>query len=66
MKREEIDHAKEMIKDMLDQVSNLYYDVLASRDEFEEDSEEYAMIDDALDAVKDASDCLDNALDYLY
>ena len=65
MKREEIDKVKEQIKDMMDMVSNLYYDVLASRDEFEEDDEEYAMIDDALDAVKDASDCLDNALDYL-
>ena len=65
MGRNEIDHVKEQIKDMMDMVSNLYYDVLASRDEFEEDDEEYFMLDDALDDIKGASDCLDNAIDEL-
>lgn len=62
MKRDEIDHAKEMIKDMMDIVSNLYYDVLGSRDEFETDSDEWDKVDRAMDCIKDASDCLDNAL----
>jgi len=62
MKREEIDHVKEQIKDMMDMVSNLYYDVLGSRDEFYEDSEEWNKIDRAMDSIRDASDCLDNAL----
>lgn len=62
MKREEIDHVKEQIKDMMDMVSNLYYDVLGSRDEFYEDSEEWNKIDSAMDSIRDASDCLDNAL----
>lgn len=62
MKREEIDHVKEQIKDMMDMVSNLYYDVLGSRDEFYEDSYEWSKIDSAMDCIRDASDCLDNAL----
>lgn len=62
MRREEIDHVKEQIKDMMDMVSNLYYDVLGSRDEFYEDSEEWNKIDSAMDSIRDASDCLDNAL----
>jgi len=66
MGRNEIDHVKEQIKDMMDMVSNLYYDVLASRDELEEDSDEWSKIDSAMDCIRDASDCLDNALDYLY
>jgi len=66
MGRNEIDHAKEQIKDMMDMVSNLYYDVLGSRDEFEEASDEWSRIDMAMDCIKEAADCLDNALDYLY
>lgn len=62
MRREEIDHVKEQIKDMMDMVSNLYYDVLGSRDEFYEDSEEWNKIDSAMDSIRDASDCLDNAI----
>ena len=62
MRRKEIDHVKEQIKDMMDMVSNLYYDVLGSRDEFYEDSEEWNKIDSAMDSIRDASDCLDNAL----
>jgi archaellum component FlaC len=62
MGRNEIDHVKEQIKDMMDMVSNLYYDVLGSRDEFYEDSEEWNKIDNAMDSIRDASDCLDNAL----
>ena len=62
MRREEIDHVKEQIKDMMDMVSNLYYGVLGSRDEFYEDSEEWNKIDSAMDSIRDASDCLDNAL----
>ena len=62
MKREEIDHVKKQIKDMMDMVSNLYYDVLGSRDEFETDSDEWDKIDSAMDSIRDASDCLDNAL----
>ena len=65
MKREEIDHVKEQIKDMMDMVSNLYYDVLGSRDEFYEDSEEWDKIDRAMDSIKDASDNLDSAVDEL-
>lgn len=66
MGRNEIDHVKEQIKDMRDMVSNLYYDVLASRDEFEEGTEDHTKIDEAMDCIKEAADCLDNALDYLY
>ena len=66
MKREEIDHVKEQIKDMMGMVSNLYYDVLGSRDEFEEASDEWSRINMAMDCIKEAADCLDNALDYLY
>lgn len=62
MGRNEIDRVKEQIKDMMDMVSNLYYDVLASRDELEEDSDEWSKIDSAMDCIRDASDCLDNAL----
>lgn len=65
MKREEIDHVKEQIKDMMDMVSNLYYDVLGSRDEFYEDSEEWDKIDRAMDSIKDASDNLESAIDEL-
>ena len=66
MGRNEIDHVKEQIKDMRDMVSNLYYDVLGSRDEFEEGTEDYTKIDEAMDCIKEAADCIDNALDYLY
>ena len=65
MRREEIDHVKEQIKDMMDMVSNLYYDVLGSRDEFYEDSEEWFKIDDAMDYIKDACDSLESAIDEL-
>jgi hypothetical protein len=65
MKREEIDHVKEQIKDMMDMVSNLYYDVLGSRDEFYEDSEEWNKIDRAMDSIIDASDNLDSAVNEL-
>ncbi len=66
MGRNEIDHVKEQIKDMRDMVSNLYYDILGSQDEFEEASDEWSRIDSAMDCIKEAADCLDNALDYLY
>lgn len=65
MRRDEIDHVKEQIKDMMDIVSNLYYDVLGSRDEFYEDSEEWNKIDSAMDSIKDASDNLESAIDEL-
>lgn len=65
MRREEIDHVKEQIKDMMDMVSNLYYDVLGSRDEFYEDSEEWDKIDRAMDAIKSAADELESGRDEL-
>jgi len=65
MRREEIDHVKEQIKDMMDMVSNLYYDALAERDNFEEGSEEWDKIDRAMDSIKDASDNLESAIEEL-
>ena len=65
MGRNEIDHVKEQIKDMMDMVSNLYYDVLGSRDEFYEDSEEWSKIDRAMDAIKSAADELESGRDEL-
>lgn len=65
MKREEIDNLLEQIKDMSDAISNLYYDALAERDNFEEGSEEWDKIDRAMDSIKDASDNLESAIDEL-
>ena len=65
MRREEIENLMEQIRDMSDQISNLYYDALAERDNFEEGSEEWDKIDRAMDSIKDASDNLESAIDEL-
>ena len=65
MKREEIDNLLEQIKDMRDQISNLYYDALFAKNEFDTDSEEWEKIDNAMDCIKDASDNLESAIDEL-
>ncbi len=65
MRREEIDNLLEQIRDMRDQISNLYYDALSSKNEFDADSEEWDKIDRAMDAIKDASDNLESAIDEL-
>lgn len=63
MNREVLDSLMESIRDMSDQISNLYYDALAERDNFEEGSEEWDKIDRAMDSIKDASDNLESAID---
>lgn len=65
MKNEEIQALLEQIKDMRDQISNLYYDALSTKNEFDAGSEEWFKIDDAMDYIKDASDNLDSAIDEL-
>jgi methyl-accepting chemotaxis protein len=65
MNREVLDGLMESIRDMSDQISNLYYDALAERDNFEEGSEEWDRIDRAMDSIKDASDNLESAIDEL-
>ena len=65
MNREVLDGLMESIRDMSDQISNLYYDALAERDNFEEGSEEWDKIDRAMDSIKDASDNLESAVDEL-
>ena len=65
MKREEIDNLLEKIKDMRDQISNLYYDALDCKNEFDTDSEEWDKIDNAMDCIRDASDNLESAVDEL-
>lgn len=65
MNREVLDGLMESIRDMSDQISNLYYDVLAERDNFEEGSEEWDKIDRAMDAIKSAADELESGRDEL-
>jgi hypothetical protein len=65
MNREVLDSLMESIRDMSDAISNLYYDALAERDNFEEGSEEWDKIDRAMDSIKDASDNLESAIDEL-
>jgi hypothetical protein len=65
MNREVLDSLMESIRDMSDQISNLYYDALAERDNFEEGSEEWDMIDRAMDAIKSAADELESGRDEL-
>ena len=65
MRREEIENLMEQIRDMSDQISNLYYDALAERDNFEEGSEEWDKIDRAMDAIKSATDELESGRDEL-
>ena len=56
MRREEIKNLMEQIKDMRNQIRNLYYDALSTKNEFDTDSEEWDKIDRAMDSIKDASD----------
>ena len=65
MRREEIDNLLEQIRDMRDQISNLYYDALSSKNEFEEGSEEWDKVDRAMDSIKDASGNLESAISEL-
>ena len=65
MNREVLDSLMESIRDMSDQISNLYYDALAERDNFEEGSEEWDKIDRAMDSIIDASDNLESGRDEL-
>ncbi len=65
MRNAEIDNLLEQIKDMRDQVNNLYNDALSTRNEFDTDSEEWGKIDRAMDSIIDASDNLDSAVDEL-
>ena len=65
MRNAEIDNLLEQIKDMRDQISNLYYDALSTKNEFDTDSEEWDKIDRAMDSIKDASDNLESAIDEL-
>ncbi len=65
MRNTEIDNLLEQIKDMRDQISNLYYDALSAKNEFDTDSEEWDKIDNAMDYIKDASDNLEGAISEL-
>jgi len=65
MRNTEIDNLLEQIKDMRDQVSNLYNNALSTRNEFDTDSEEWDKIDRAMDSIIDASGNLDSAVDEL-
>lgn len=65
MRNAEIDNLLEQIKDMRDQISNLYYDALSSKNEFDTDSEEWEKIDNAMDCIRDASDNLESAISEL-
>lgn len=65
MRREEIENLMEQIKDMRDQISNLYYDALSTKNEFEGGSDEWFKVDDAMDYIKDACDNLESAIDEL-
>ena len=55
----------EQIRDMKNQVHNLYMDALNLRAEFDVDFEEYAMIDGAMDHIDDAENDLDYGIDEL-
>ena len=65
MRREEIENLIEQIKDMRDQISNLYYDALSTKNEFYEDSSEWNSVDYAMDYIRDACDSLESAIDEL-
>ena len=65
MRREEIENLMEQIRDMKNQVHNLYMDALNLRAEFDVDFEEYAMIDAAMDHIDDAENDLDYGIDEL-
>jgi hypothetical protein len=65
MNREVLDSLMESIRDMSDAISNLYYDALAERDNFEEGSEGWDKIDRAMDAIKSAADELESGRDEL-
>ena len=65
MRREEIENLMEQIKDMRNQISNLYYDALSTENEFEGGSEEWFKVDDAMDYIKDACDNLEIVIDEL-
>lgn len=65
MNREVLDSLMESIRDMSDQISNLYYDALAERDNFDPESEEWDKIDRAMDAIKSAADELESGRDEL-
>ena len=65
MRREEIENLMEQIRDMRNQISNLYYDALSTKNEFEGGSEEWFKVDDAMDSIKGASDNLESAVDEL-
>lgn len=65
MRNTEIDNLLEQIKDMRDQISNLYYDALSTKNEFSEDSEEWDKINSAMDSIRDASDNLESAIEEL-
>ena len=65
MRRDEIDNLLEQIKDMRDQISNLYYDALSSKNEFEEGSSEWNSVDYAMDYIRDACDNLESAIEEL-
>ena len=65
MNREVLDNLMESIRDMSDAISNLYYDALAERDNFEKGSEEWDKIDRAMDAIKSAADELESGRDEL-
>lgn len=65
MRNTEIDNLLEQIKDMRGQISNLYYDALSTKNEFDAGSEEWDKIDRAMDGIKDASDDLESAIDEL-
>lgn len=53
----------EQIKDMINQISNLYYDALSTKNEFDAGSEEWFKVDDAMDYINDACDNLESAID---
>ena len=65
MRREEIENLMEQIKDMRNQISNLYYDALSTKNEFEGGSEEWFKVDYAMDYIRDACDSLENAISEL-
>lgn len=65
MRREEIENLMEQIKDMRDQISNLYYEALDCKNEFYEDSSEWNSVDYAMDYIRDACDNPESAISEL-
>ena len=65
MRREEIENLMEQIRDMRNQISNLYYDALSTENEFDAGSEEWFKIDNTMDYITDACDNLESAADEL-